>query len=197
MSSDFYWNTDDLVVRRQDAIAVRGDEKGNVSIRQGDHFLDISRVHVVSLFRAILREAGLHHLGVAVLDEVQLQDREGNPLRIKASQSAALATDFEKLDMIAEEERLERVAARIPWERQSRAKPKDPTAAERQRRHRAAKRDCHSVTDRDRHGEFEPRDLVVLVAPSGKNLDPFKSQSEDTFAIEVAHEAPRHAQVGS
>jgi hypothetical protein len=116
--ADLDRDTEDVAVPYQPSIAVRGDEKGNVSIRQHgmqeDQFLDISRVHVISVCRAILREAGLHQLTIAPLDYVHLRDGDGNLATVKASQSLALVADFEKLDRIAEEERLDRLAGRAP-----------------------------------------------------------------------------------
>jgi hypothetical protein len=139
---------DSEVVAHQGAIAVRGDEQGNIVIRQDDQFIDVGRAWVARVCSAMLHEAGLHCLSIIEVDRVELRDRDGNPITVKASQCAQLAADFETLDRVAEEERLDRIAERTPWERRSRAKPRDRTAAERQRRHRA-KRDSEVDVTRD------------------------------------------------
>ncbi len=154
-------DSDSEVVRFQGTIDVRGDEQGNVVIRQrgpfDDEFVDVNRAYVLKLCLALLREAGFHGLTITKIDEVKLRDRDGNPITVRASECSQLAKDFEVCDRISEEERLERIAERVPWERRSRTKPKDRTAAERQRRHRA-KRDGEAdvtrgiVTERDSHG---------------------------------------------
>jgi hypothetical protein len=143
----FDWNSDDtVVIREQPAIAVQGNDSGDLMIRQQgqycvseDQFIDVRRENVLAICDAMLREAGLHRFMIVEVDEIGLVGSGGNAMRIPGE-------DLEKLDRIAEDMRLERNEGRrpvlrrtIPASAQSRA-PRDPTAALRKQRQRQKER---------------------------------------------------------
>lgn len=153
VSAPFDWNADStVVVRPQPAIAIQGDEHGDLMLRQEgqygiceDQFFDIRRENVPGLCKAMLSEAGLHRWMIVEVEEIDLVGREGNAMTIPAD-------DLEKLDHIAEEMRIERIDGRPKPTRPSTAPPpartmrRDPKAAERKRRQRQKEREALKVT---------------------------------------------------
>jgi hypothetical protein len=153
MTERFDWNEDDsVVIRTQPAIAIQGDEHGDVMLRQEgqyciseDQFVDIRHENVLAICRALLREAGLHRFMIIEVDEIGLVGRDGNTMHIPAG-------DLEKLDRIAEEMRQERNKGRPVRARPPQTQPRDPTAALRKQRQRQRQRENSArdtVTDRD------------------------------------------------
>jgi hypothetical protein len=168
MSERFDWNTDDtVIIRPQPAIAVQGDEHGNLLIRQegqygisDDQYIDVRRENVLTFCRAVLREAGLHQSMIVQVDEISFTGTEGQALRIPAEA-------LKKLDRIAEEGRLEDIAERVKWEppipstrREQGAR--DPKAAERKRRQRQKEREAKTVTTSRPVTPVTPRDSVTV-----------------------------------
>lgn len=156
----FDWDHDgSVVLRQQPATAVQGDEAGDVWIRQegqdgADQFIGVRRENVIGLCKAMLSAACLPlEITERKYEDVEIVGRHGNKMRIPAS-------DFEKIDRIAAEMRLEEIAEQTRWTRPKPRQPKDRTAADRKRKQRqrkAAKRDA--VTDSSR------RDSVTTVTP--------------------------------
>jgi hypothetical protein len=156
MTERFDWNDgENVVVANQAAIAVQGDEAGDVLLRQEgrlameeDAFIDVRRGNVIALCKAMLSAAGLHDVAIVPVDEIVIVNDEGKTLRIPPE-------DLRKIDEVAAAMRLEEVAEQPRWERPEPRRPKDPTAADRKRRQRqkaaAAERDTvtSTVTQRD------------------------------------------------
>jgi hypothetical protein len=140
----FEWSADnpDVVAQRQDSVAVYENANGSITIRRerewdedDDVLIVITKPNVLAFVRAMLRAAG---------SDLELVRSLGNgsygDVRPDIDWQAANA-DFGRF------EAAER-AANDPAPRKA---PKDPTAAERQRRSRASRQ--NRVSDRDSHGE--------------------------------------------
>ncbi|WP_247359260.1 MULTISPECIES: hypothetical protein [unclassified Bradyrhizobium] len=143
MSEHFDWNTDSSVaIKPQAAIAICRTEDGAVLIRQEgqlyiseDQYIEVQPEHVLALCRKLLAEAGLHSYDIVHASRMVIVGRDGNEMMI-------LEEDLAKLDRITEEARDEEGSKVFTRPARPAAKaPKDPGAAERQRRHRRANRD--------------------------------------------------------
>jgi hypothetical protein len=180
MSDRFDWNEDkSVVIRPQPAIAIQGDERGDLLLRQEgqywvseDQFFDIRLENVLGVCKAMLREAGLHQFMIVPVSEIEIVGTEGNRMVIPAA-------ELEKLDRIAEvgrQQRNERRAARtrpMPA-RPAQPQPRDPKATERKRRQRQKEREAEKVTpsrivtgvtERDTMTESVTDRRIVTMAP--------------------------------
>lgn len=183
MTDRFVWNEDEsVVIRPQPAIAIQGNDHGDLLLRQEgqygiseDQYVDVRRENVVAVCTAMLREAGLHRYMIAPVDEIEIVGFQGNKMRVPADV-------LEKLDRITEEGQQEVRAGRIPWAMPARTPPKDKTAADRQRRRRKAERDKRDgdrnvtveiVTGRDSQG----------ITPSEPEMTPEPQQTH----LKLAH----------
>jgi len=141
--AEFDWASDDsIAVREQPALAIYSNRYGQVVIRrernwdeEDDCFIQISTENVLTIVAAILRAADMVDIKLYRQNGMACYDVDLPALPIRPAVAAINELEAERVATCHHSE--------------DPSSPKDPTAAERQRRRRRKQRDTNRDSDRD------------------------------------------------